>query len=69
MDNTVREHIEALAQKRNLLNTQIMEESDAERRNRLDSELRAVESALRFYREALETERRWIQSHELGAKP
>jgi len=35
-----------------------MEESDAGSRNRLETELRAVESALRFYREALEAESR-----------
>jgi hypothetical protein len=38
-----------------------MEESDAGKRNRLDAELGAVESALKFYRDALETERRLLQ--------
>ena len=35
-----------------------MAESDVQRRNQLDTELRAVQSALKFYHEALETERR-----------
>jgi hypothetical protein len=60
MDKTVREHVQTLEQKRNSLNKQIMEEQNTGRRNQLDSELRAVESALRFYREAVETERRLL---------
>jgi hypothetical protein len=58
MDKPVREHIQALEEKRNLLNAQVMEESNAGRRNQLETELRTVESALRFYHDALETERR-----------
>jgi hypothetical protein len=46
MDTTVREHMRRLEQKRDLLNTQIVEESDAEKRNRLQIDVRAVESAL-----------------------
>ena len=40
MDTTVREHMRRLEQKRDLLNTQIMDESHAERRNRLETDLR-----------------------------
>jgi hypothetical protein len=61
MDTTVREHMRRLEQKRDLLNTQIVEESDAEKRNRLEIDLRAVESALKYYRDALDTERRLLQ--------
>jgi hypothetical protein len=61
MDTTVREHMRRMEQKRDLLNTQIMEESDAEKRNRLETDLRAVESALKYYRDALDTERRVLQ--------
>ena len=58
MDKTVREHIQNLEQKRNLLSTRVMDEADAKQRNQLESELRAVEAALKFYQDALETERR-----------
>jgi hypothetical protein len=61
MDTTVREHMRRLEQKRDVLNTQIVEESDAEKRNRLETDLRAVESALKYYRDALDTERRLLQ--------
>jgi hypothetical protein len=53
--------MQRLEEKRQLLSAQTMEESDTEKRNRLESELRAVESALKFYRDALETERRLLQ--------
>ena len=59
MDKTVREHIQALEEKRNLLSEQVMDESNAGRRNELETELRAVQSALSFYHDALETERRF----------
>ena len=59
MDKTVREHIQALEEKRNLLSAQLMDESNAGRRIELETELRAVQSALRFYHDALETERRF----------
>ena len=61
MDTTVREHMRRLEQKRDLLNTQTKEESDAEKLNRLEIDLRAVESALKYYRDALDTERRLLQ--------
>ena len=53
--------MQRLEEKRQLLSAQVMEESDTEKRNRLESELRAVESALKFYLDALETERRLFQ--------
>ena len=61
MDKTVREHIQNLEQKRKLLSAHLMDEADAKQRNQLESELRAVEAALKFYQDALETERRHSQ--------
>jgi hypothetical protein len=49
MDKPVREHIQGLEEKLNLLSEQVMDESNAGRRNELETELRAVQSALRFY--------------------
>ena len=64
MDRTVRDHIKELEQRRDLLNARITEESDAEQRKHAESELRAVESILRFYRDALETERRLYEDNK-----
>ena len=64
MDTTVREHIERLVRKRNFLNVRVMEESNTNTRNQLESELRAVQSALKFYRDALETESRLFQARK-----
>ena len=61
MDKTVREHIQNLEQTRKLLSAHLMDEADAKQRNQLESELRAVEAALKFYQDALETERRLSQ--------
>ena len=58
MDRTVGQHMQALEQKLNLLNIRIMDENDRAKRNQLESELRAVESALTLYRSALEVEER-----------
>jgi hypothetical protein len=57
MERTIREHIENLERRLNLLNTRIMEESDVGRRNHLESEMRAVEMALEHFRAALEIEK------------
>ena len=56
MNRTVGEHIRDLEEKRNLLSGQVMDERDAHKRNDLEAELRAVESALALYRSALEVE-------------
>ena len=50
--------MQALEQKLNLLNVRIMDENDRAKRNQLEWELRAVESALTLYRSALEVEER-----------
>ena len=46
MDRRVRDHIQDLEQRRDLLNARITEESDAEQRKQVETELRAVESTL-----------------------
>lgn len=58
MDRTVREHIQILEAKRSLLSGRIMDERDRTKRNQLETELRAVESALTLYRSAIEIESR-----------
>ena len=54
MQRRVGEHIQDLEKKRDLLGGQIMEESDGTKRNQLETELRAVESALRHFRSAMQ---------------
>jgi len=58
MDRTVAQHIQALEEKLNSISAQIMQENDSDKRNHLESELRAVESALTHYRSAFEIENR-----------
>ena len=64
MQRSVGEHIQDLENKRDLLSEQIMEERNRTKRNQLETELRAVESALTLFRSAIEIEAR-ISSHEL----
>ena len=58
MHRTLAEHIEGLEQRLNVISALIMREDSSEKRNHLESELRAVESALSQYRSAYEIERR-----------
>ena len=58
MNRTVGEHIQSLEEQRNELSVQIMDENDKAKRNQLERELRAVDSALILYRSALEIEAR-----------
>lgn len=58
MDKTVRQHLEELEQRMKIINSRIMDEHDLANRNNLQSELRAVESAITLYRSALEIEGR-----------
>ena len=62
MDRTVGQHMQILEQKLNLLSARIMDENDRARRNQLESELRAVESALTLYRSALQAEERIVKT-------
>ncbi len=58
MNRTVAQHIESLEAKRKQLSEQIMEESSTPKRNQLETELRAIESALTLFRSALEIKAR-----------
>jgi hypothetical protein len=64
MHRSVGEHIQSLEKKRDLLSEQIMEERNRTKRNQLETELRAVESALTLFRSAIDIEAR-ISSREL----
>jgi hypothetical protein len=55
-DRTVAEHIRILEEKRNWLSVKIIAEPDKSKCNQLETELRAVESALSLFRSALEVE-------------
>jgi hypothetical protein len=58
MDRSLAEHIQGLECKLNSIGARIMQENDSEKRNHLESELRAVQSALAHYRSAFELESR-----------
>ena len=58
MNRTLAEHIQTLEQRRKLISTQIMQEESFAKRNHLETELRAVDSALAYYRSAFEIESR-----------
>jgi hypothetical protein len=58
MDRTVREHLDDLEQKLLTLNDRMMDERNLHKRNELEAELRAVQSAVVLYRSALEVESR-----------
>lgn len=58
MDRPLREHVSHLEQRPRLLNNQLMEVSRTiVERNRIESEIRAAELALVYYRKALELEK------------
>jgi hypothetical protein len=58
MDRTVREHISYLQKRIRDLNAHAMDDNLTQaERNRIESEIRAAQQALIFYREALELER------------
>jgi hypothetical protein len=57
VDKTLREHISFLEERIVQLNKELMEQARTlEQRNRVETELRAAESAIRHYREALQLE-------------
>ena len=58
MDRTVREHLDDLQRKILSLNARVMIETNLEKRNELETELRAVQSVIEFYHSALEVENR-----------
>jgi hypothetical protein len=61
MSQTPHQQFFALKEKRSVLNAQVMKQSDSENRNRLETELHAVQAVLSFYREAIETKPRLSQ--------
>jgi len=69
MQRTLAEHIRALEQKLNGLSSQFMQENDTSKRNQIESELRAVETALAHYRSAYEIERGFPVNSEEPAEP
>jgi hypothetical protein len=58
MDRTLREHLDDLERKLLALNDRMMDERNLDKRNKLETELRAVQSAVVLYRSALEVESR-----------
>ena len=69
MEKSLAEHIRGLEQKLNALSSQMMEERDSHRCNQLESELRAVDTALAHYRRAFEIESRLpLRSHPSSTK-
>lgn len=58
MNRTVQDHLHHLDQRLREISSRIMIEHDKSKRNQLESELRAVESAITYYRAALEIESR-----------
>jgi hypothetical protein len=69
MVRTVRQHVEQLEQRLRILNSRIMEEQNIRKCNDLQSELRAVESALVHYKSALELENRMGKVEDIGSVP
>ncbi len=65
MNRTVAEHIYDLEARRTRLSALIMKEAQISRRNDIEAELRAVESALTLFRSALETEARAVLNSRL----
>lgn len=63
MERTVGEHIRTLEERLELLSAQIMQENHVAKRNQLESELRAVQSALTLYRSALDIENRILNQN------
>ena len=70
MDRTLRQHIEDLQQKLHVLTAQLMDEEPGKVKSRreLESELRAVESALTLYRSEIEARLVEQQKAPLKAK-
>lgn len=62
MQRSAGERIQNLEKQRDLLNGLIMQERNKTKRNQLEAELRAVESALTHFRSAIEIEQR-LSSH------
>lgn len=67
MDRTLREHISFLESRVRQLNRELMENHHPLReRNRIESEIRAAQTALEFYRAARQIENRFTSTSENG---
>lgn len=67
MDRTLREHISFLESRVHQFNRELMENHhNLRERNRIESEIRAAETALEFYRAAREIENRLTNTSENG---
>jgi Effector-associated domain 9 len=69
MHRTLEEHIQDLEQRLKLISSQMMREDNPKKRNNLESELRAIESALTQYRSAFEIESRLWGEFPLAVGP
>ena len=56
MDRSVRDHINGLEQRLLTLNASLMDEDNPSERNRLESQLRAIQSAIVLFKSAIEAE-------------
>ena len=57
MDRTVRQHIERLEERQQVLNTALMATNTRDQANSIETEIRAVKLALEHYRAALDVEK------------
>ena len=64
MNRTLQEHLQQLEQRLTEISGRIMVAQERGQRNHLESELRAVESAIAHYRSALEIEARVLAESE-----
>ena len=57
MDRTVRQHVEWLEKRQQVLNTALMATNTRDQANSIETEIRAVRLALEHYRAALDVEK------------
>ncbi len=57
MDHTVRQHVEWLEERQQVLNTALMATNTRDQANSIETEIRAVSLALEHYRAALDVEK------------
>ncbi|PYX22479.1 MAG: hypothetical protein DMG87_07685 [Acidobacteria bacterium] len=57
MDHTVRQHVEWLEERQQVLNTALMATNTRDQANSIETEIRAVRLALEHYRAALDVEK------------
>ncbi len=57
MDRTVRQHVEWLEERQQVLNTALMATNSRDQANSIETEIRAVRLALEHYRAAIDAEK------------